>query len=143
MKDWPALRELSILAQINYERLCASKAQREQAALVFDDETLASTVKQVEEHRRSYQGSLNTLNKKLIDASYLGLPTETDLKSQGLPTIGESYMGEEDDNMTKAFSQMLDVISQQEQPCDRKKVKRYTKGKSEYSDLHSVLKSGQ
>lgn len=137
--DWPSLRESSALVRSNYERLCSSKAQREQAALVYDDETLESYVKQVEEARRTYRGSLDTLNKRLIPASYLGLPTETDFRTQNLPTIGESYMGEEEDNMTLAFSQMLEFVIQQEDQCDRKRMKRRTRMKSQYSNLHSAL----
>jgi len=137
--DWPSLKESSALVRSNYERLCSSKAQRKQAALVYDDETLESYVKQVEEARGIYRGSLDTLNKRLIAASYLGLPTETDLKSQSLPTIGESYVGEEEDNMTLAFSQMLEFVIQQEDQCDKKRMKRQTRMKSQYSHLHSAL----
>ena len=49
-------------------------------------------------------------------------------------------MGEEEDNMTKAFWEMLNVISHQEEPCDRKKMKKYAKGKP---DLRSALGSAQ
>jgi len=66
--DWPSLRELSALVRSNYEHLCSSKAQREQAALVYDEETLESYVEQVKEDRRIYRGSLDTLNKRLIAA---------------------------------------------------------------------------
>lgn len=97
-------------------------------------------MKQVKEDRQTYRGSLDTLNKRLIAASYLGLPTETDFRTQNLPTIGESYKGEEEDNMTKAFWEMLDIISHQEEPCNRKRMKKYTKGKP---DLRSALSSAQ
>jgi hypothetical protein len=139
--DWPALKQSSLQVQKTHTVLCTSKALFSAAASLETDEVLHSLFQQVKADRQAYRESLYTLNKRLTDASYLGLPTETDLRAQDTTAVVSLDPKDNQDDMSEAFSQMLVFISGQEEPCDRQTMERLTEGKPEYPNLHSALKS--